>query len=442
MDKPAGNQDTKKTRKFTRRDFMKVAGATGVAAAAAGSTVSLFSCTKKAKELHVVAWSHFIKEADTLMKGELADDFKKATGVTLKYEAINANDLPARATAAVESGTGADIFQLQWNQPYLYAEGLEDHNALAEEVGTSKVYGWLRETSYVDGVYRGVPFYGVGNGNAYRKDYFEKVGASAPNTWNEYLAVGKKLKAMGKPVGQTLGHTFGDAPTFVYPLLWSFGGMEVDDQGKVAINSAGTKQACEFLKEFWNGACDPSGLAWDDSGNNRAFFAETIGATLNGASIYFVARYNPEKAPEGMAEKIGHFLNPEGPAGRYHTILPFSHCIAKYSKNKDAAKEFIRFIMSKEIYEKYILVQKGYGLGATPEWEDHPFWKEDAVVEPYRLNAKYGRNMGYAGAFNRKASEVQAKYIVVDLFARVAKGDTVDSSIAAAEKELKGIYEA
>ena len=442
MDKPAGNQGNKKTRKFTRRDFMKVAGATGVAAAAAGSSVSLFSCTKKAKELHVVAWSHFIPDADALMKGELADEFKKSTGVQLKYETINANDLPARATAAVESGTGADVFQLQWNHPYLYAEGLEDHNALAEEVGTEKDYDWLKEAAHVDGVYRGVPFYGIGNGNAYRKDYFEKAGVSVPNTWDEYLVAGKKLKAMGKPVGQTLGHTFGDAPTFVYPLLWSFGGAETDESGKVALNSSETRRACEFLKEFWNGACDPGGLAWDDSSNNRAFFAEQISATLNGASIYFVARYHPEKAPEGMADKIGHFLNPEGPSGRYHTILPFHHCITKYSKNKDAAKEFIKFIMSKEVYEKYILVQKGYGLGATPDWENHPFWKEDPVVEPYRLNAKYGRNMGYAGPYNRKASEVQAKYIIVDLFARVAKGDSVASSIAAAEKELKGIYEA
>jgi hypothetical protein len=36
---------------------------------------------------------------------------------------------------------------------------------------------------------------------------------------------------------------------------------------------------------------------------------------------------------------------------------------------------------------------------------------------------------------------VQAKYIIVDLFARVAKGDPPKSSIAEAEKELKNVYE-
>ena len=54
---------------------------------------------------------------------------------------------------------------------------------------------------------------------AYRKSWFDEVGsASFPETWEEYREVGKKLKAKGRPIGQTLGHTFGDAPTFSLSL--------------------------------------------------------------------------------------------------------------------------------------------------------------------------------------------------------------------------------
>jgi multiple sugar transport system substrate-binding protein len=302
-------------------------------------------------------------------------------------------------------------------------------------------YAFQQEAARVDGVFRGIPYYGIGGAVAYRKDIFAQIGVTkVPETMDEYLEVGAKLKDEGWPIGQSLGHTFGDAPGFSYPLLWSFGGQEVDESGKVAINSAATLRACEFLQAFWHKACDTSGLSWDDSSNNRAFFAETIGATLNGASIYFVARYNPEKAPPGLADKIGHFLLPKGPAGQYSTILPFTHAIANYSKQKDAAKDFIRFLMQKETYEKYILVQKGYGLGATPDWENHPFWQEDPAVEPYRLNAKNGRHFGWPGPYGRQAAEVQAKYIIVDLFARVSRGDAPKESIAQAEKELQQVY--
>lgn len=433
--------DTAGVSRMTRREFVKSARVAGFMATGAvlGAQAPAFA---QNQSVHVLAWRHFIKEADAMMHNELIPAFKKVTGVRVKYETINAKDLNARLTAAVESRSGPDIFQTIWNQPHLYAVGLEDHNALAEELGVAKQYAFQREAAYVDGVYRGIPYYGIGGAVAYRKDIFKDLGiAKVPATLDEYLEVGTTLKDNGWPVGQTLGHTFGDAPSFVYPLLWSFGGKEVDEDGKVAIDSKATLMACEYLKEFWDKCCDTSGLSWDDSSNNRAFFAETIGATLNGASIYFVARNNPEKVPPGLADKIGHFLFPKGPAGQYSIILPFTHAIASYSKQKGAARDFVRFLMDKKNYENYILVQKGYGLGATPDWENHPFWKADPTVEPYRLNAKHGRNFGYAGAYNRQASEVQAKYIIVDLFARVARGAPPKRSIAEAEKELKNVYE-
>ena len=50
---------------------------------------------------------------------------------------------------------------------------------------------------------------------AYRKSWFAEIGytdGKFPDTWEKYREVGKKLKAKGRPIGQTLGHTFGDAP--------------------------------------------------------------------------------------------------------------------------------------------------------------------------------------------------------------------------------------
>jgi hypothetical protein len=48
----------------------------------------------------------------------------------------------------------------------------------------------------------------------------------------EYHQVGKKLKANGHPIGQSLAHAYGDAPGFCYQLLWAFGGKEVETDGK------------------------------------------------------------------------------------------------------------------------------------------------------------------------------------------------------------------
>jgi multiple sugar transport system substrate-binding protein len=64
-----------------------------------------------------------------------------------------------------------------------------------------------------------MPWTIVGGMIAYRKSWFERSAPTEfPDTWEKYQEVGKKLKAKGRPIGQTLGHTFGDAPTFSYPF--------------------------------------------------------------------------------------------------------------------------------------------------------------------------------------------------------------------------------
>jgi multiple sugar transport system substrate-binding protein len=426
---------------LSRRALIKNAGMAGAAVATGLLPANKAPVLAQDRHLHILARQHFLPEADAFMRHQLIPDFQKAAGLRVTYETIQANDLSTRITAALEHRSGPDVFQMIWNQLHLYAAGLENLDDLGAELGVDTYYPCLQGVARVDGVLRGIPYYGIGNAVVYRKDVFEEIGIHAvPETLDDYLNTGAKLKAAGWPVGQTLGHAFGDATAFCYPLLWSFGGREVDEQGNVAINAKATLQACEFLRAFWHDACDPSGLTWDDASNNRALFAETIGATLNGSSIYFAARNHPEQAPPGLADKIAHFMLPRGPAGAYSTILPLTHVVARYSRQKDVAQAFIRYLMQKERYEPYILLQKGYALGATPDWEQHPFWHRDPAIEPFRLNLKHGRNFGWAGSYNRNASEALAKFIVVDLFARTVKGEDPGRVVQWAAAALKTIY--
>lgn len=440
------HQENTSVRGLSRRDFLKNTGK-GIAVTTGiswGLLEGKAPVIAQERTLHILEWSSFVKPAD-VVRDKQAAEFGKQAGAKVTVEHINANDLPARATAAVEGGTGPDIITLLNNYPQLYASGIDNHNDLIEEIekkANEEIYPFVKEAVLVNGEYKGVPYHFGGGANVYRKDIFQEVGVKVPETWDEYLEVGKKLKQFGMPVGQTLGHTFGDAPGFAYTLLWCFGGKEVDEKGKVAINSKETLQAVEFLKEFWFAACDEGGLAWDDTSNNRAFLAEAISCTLNGASIYFVARYNPEKAPSpDFADKLDHFLIPKGPHGRYHTAGPQSNCIMRYSKNKELARDYIRFIHEDKNYEEFLVTNHGYINGPLPKWQQHPMWEEDPAITIYRELPKYGRNYGYAGPYNRQSSEVLAKYIIVDLFAKVVKGDSPQSAIAWAEQELKNVYE-
>jgi multiple sugar transport system substrate-binding protein len=439
---------------MNRRYFLKLSGA---AAAVTGAGIEGILAARQAPawaqgtKLHIVRWNDFIPEADVELKRQ-APEASKALGAEVQFEFINANDLQPRITAAVQSGAGADIIQMLWNWPQLYQNALVDVSDVAEPIGKAQggYYDVFTSTAKVGGKWLAVPHGTGGNAVAYRRSWHNEIGAKEfPKTWDEWREVGKKLKAKGKPVGQALGHSFGDPPTFAYPLLWDFGGAEVDKTGKkVVINSKGALESVKFLQAFWKDACDEGGAAWDDTNNNRAFLAGEISGTLNGASIYIVAKRQQDKMKDDKGEPLFRDIEhaallPKGPAGQFALYGAFQHSIMKYSKNQKLAKDFLKWLHQDANYGKWFEVNEGYSVGATRKWEDHPMWaKVDKPLRVFRQAARQTRMLGFPGPATAKATESYTKYIIVDMYAKAVTGTKAEDAVKWAETELKKIYEA
>jgi multiple sugar transport system substrate-binding protein len=432
-----------------RRTFIKAVGA-GVAATGIEGILTAHRAPAFAQgtTIHIVRWNDFVPAADEIWRKEYVPVAAKSLGIKLNVETINANDIPARATAAIQSGNGPDIIMLLNNYPHLYAESGVDVSDIAEEVGKAQggIYALPQALCKVGSRWAAMPWSTVPALIAYRKSWFEEVGAKGfPTTWDQYREVGKKLKAAKRPIGQTLGHTFGDAPTFTYPLMWSYGGQEIDKAGKVILASKQTIESVNFMAAFWKDAHDEGGLAWDDTNNNRAFLSGEISSTLNGASIYVAAvrggdKFKTEKGAP-LHTDILHASLPKGPAGEapYHTA--FTHMVMKYSKNQKAAKDFLRWAHTRENYDKWFVVQKGFAIAPTRDWEKHPMWKEDPVMLPFSKASLTGRAMGYAGEPGKKAAEVWNKYIITDMYAQVCQGKMkAEDSVKWAAGELRKVY--
>src|SRR3989475_7871745 len=62
----------------------------------------------------------------------------KALGAEVTLERINANDLQARITAAISSGSGPDIIHVLKNWPHLYEKSLVDVSYVAEATGKAQ----------------------------------------------------------------------------------------------------------------------------------------------------------------------------------------------------------------------------------------------------------------------------------------------------------------
>src|SRR5262245_26352137 len=219
-----------------RRDFLK-AGIAGILVARQAPAFAQQST------VHWIKWNDFVAASDELLRKSMLPEAMKALGMKINLETVNGNDLQPRVTSAIQSGTGPDVFMLFNNHPHIYSASAVDVSDVAEAIGKAQggYYNVAQANTTVGKNVVSVPWAVIGAMIAYRKSWLEEVGFSKfPETWEQYHDAGKKLKAKGRPLGQTLGHTFGDAPTFSYPYLWSWGGMEVDEKGKVVLDSKET----------------------------------------------------------------------------------------------------------------------------------------------------------------------------------------------------------
>jgi multiple sugar transport system substrate-binding protein len=440
--------------RFDRRRFIKLSGGGSIAATMGGMAGILASgrapALAQTTTIHWLRWNDFVPASDQLLRKEIAGECEKTLGVKLNVETINGNEIQARVTSAIQSGSGPDIVCVLNNWAQLYGESITDVSDIAEEVG--KAQGGFYETSktvaYDGKKWIAVPWSIVGLQIAYRKSWFAEIGYTGdkfPQTWEEYREAGKKLKARNRPIGQTLGHTFGDAPAFAYPYLWSWGGKEVEADGKtVVLNSPATVESVKFMVAFWKDAHDEGGLAWDDTNNNRAFLSGTCCATLNGASIYIEALRKPDsyKSETGtqLKDDILHAPLPKGRGGQFSYHVPFSNMLMGYSKNRDAGRKFLRWIHSREVFDKWFVSQKGFSVGPTTEWESHKLWNDDPIMLPYKQAARTGRFAGYEGPSTRKAAEVVSKYIIVDMYAKAVQGMPAEEAVKWAHSELVRTY--
>ncbi len=444
MAKKASNK-----RGMTRRDFVKMAGIAGMAAAATGIEGILVSrqapVYAQERSLHFLLWKNFSPPANVeiLRQGE---EWGKQSKVKVKIEQINANDIPARAAAAIESKQGPDIIQFFHNWQNQYGNSLVNVTEICTAL-ESKYGGYIdycKAHAMLDGRFNAVPHTVVPNIYVVRASYMKAAGTTNwPKTWEELRREGKKWKAKGHPIGQTVGHTFGDAVDFTYPYLWSFGVAERDEKGRVVIASKETLEALKFFKALWEDAMDPAGAGWDDSSNNRSFLSGAITATNNAPSIYLTATNQVilDEKDLPLVNDILHLPNPAGPAGVFHYHYSQQLAIPKYSKNVETAKEFIRWLLEKEQFTKYLRRGQAYQAGALKDYMKDAMWDMFPALKPYRDHLLEGRSVGWKGSADGNAARVVQNYVLIDMLANLATGKmTPEESLKWGEGQLKSIY--
>lgn len=413
--------------------------AAGSPAAAATKAPAVPAGTKLTMTVRAV----FVPASNDLL-AEQVKKWAQMNNAEATLEVVSLNDLQAKGATAAETGAGPDIIQLWVNAPHQFAERLADLDDVAEALG-KKYGGWhsvSQEGVVSGGHWKALPHFYSAHAINYREDFFKAAGiAKIPETWEELLAAGKKLKeAKQPPLGFALGHAVGDGNNFLYSLLWAYGGAEVDKDGKTVIfNSPETLRAVEFVKQLYAEAMTPDVTSWDDSSNNRAFIAGQVSATNNAASIYASA----EKDAPDVYKNMNHFAYPAGPAGKAQYLELHSLGVMKYSKNLAAAKDLLAYLFDEAQYGPWLASGKTAAMPLLKDFDGRPDmpWNKDPKLAAFKGMGAIGRLPGWKGPSTAKAAEAFAKFIVIDAFAQAATGQKSPAdAVKWGENELKQVY--
>jgi multiple sugar transport system substrate-binding protein len=221
-----------------------------------------------------------------------------------------------------------------------------------------------------------------------------------------------------------------------YAILWAYGASTVDKEQRVIINSPGTRQAMDYVKDLYQSCESDEVLSWDDASNNQAFLGGNYSWVHNAVSIYYVAK---EKVPD-IAKVTSHTVSPAGPGGEHGVAVPINYGVWQFAQEKELAKQFLQYLMDPQRLEDNFHATLTYNA-PTYRLGDRFDWGRDPKTGMLKDYAKTGHLIGWPGASDRKAEQARAEWIVPNMFTYYATGQkSLDEAIAWAEGELRRVY--
>src|SRR5499427_1902607 len=431
---------------LTRRDVLQRAGtATALATTASWWLVRL---AHAARDKKLVVWigTALAPQVDKILQ-EQCYAYAKQAGIKeneFDYSIMGAGQMLPKLVAALEAGNPPDIALIGPSLAALYrSQGhLLEVTDIVEKM--QKVPGGLYEASLKDVMYKGKSYAVPQSVSPWplvtRLDLLEAAKIEPPKTWEEFIEVCKKLQKPPKLTGY--GMCLGlqsDTDNNAMNMIWCYGGKLVEADNKtVALHSKGTVQAVQLIADMFNKhKIIPKGaIAWDNTGNNKAYQSRQVIFVLNPTSIYA----HLAESDKELYNVTGLMPLPAGPAGAVEELTTAEWLLFKKNPYPEVAKGLAEYWMAPENLR--VMIEEGDGRWGPPfkNMYDSKFWKRP-VFQHWRGMLERGRQFPAPGAMKPAAGEVLATYVIGRMMHRVlVESWNVEKAVVEAHKKVQDIY--
>ncbi len=278
-----------------------------------------------------------------------------------------------------------------------------------------------------DGKIYGLPLRSFNEFVYYKKSIFKELKLEIPQTWEQFIKVCTTIKESGKYTPIAMG---AKDVWPVYPFNEFMPHLVANDE-KILSNIAkqdepfskggGFYDAYSMINDLYSADVmgpDPLGVGCDQS--------QQVFESNQAAMIVLGQWYLPNYiAHVGNTDDLGFFSLPvvkEGEKNRVMTMADNFLTINKNSKNLDAAKEFITWSFSNDVYKGYLEATMNNSTveGVT---NDNPLFKE------YRENSNAESFLFYPGNSDYSDLVNQTKLDTKSIGQRMLSGEKYDSML-------------
>ncbi len=279
---------------------------------------------------------------------DLLAEFTEETGIKVVINEVSWDDIRDKIAIAASGGAAAaDVVEVDWSWvgEFYDADWLEPLELTEEETADMPTL----ETFTVDGKVLAVPY-----ANDYRLSYYntkqyEEAGIEGePNTWDDVYEHAKKLKEAGVteyPFAIPL-NAEESATTSLIWLAYTMNGVVFNDDG--TLNKDSVLAALEYEKKMLDeGLIDPA----DKTSSGMDAYRRVLSgdASFMTGPTSFVARSNNEEECSVIGEIMPILVPGKTDKSEKTMALPEAIGVTKFSENKEAATEFVKWYTSPEI---------------------------------------------------------------------------------------------
>ncbi|MFE0759071.1 ABC transporter substrate-binding protein [Inquilinus sp. NPDC058860] len=372
-----------------------------------------------------------------------AEAWAKQSGNTVsinKMPAVWDDAVPLYQQMLAAKSTDVDVLVIDVIWMGMLKNHLLDLGAMVPKEEVAAHFPTTIDAATIDGHLLALPWYMDTGLIFYRKDLLEKYGKPVPKTWAELTETAKAVQDGERKAGDA------DMWGFVWQgksyegltcdaIEWvasTGGGTIIDAKGDVTIDNPKAAQALT-LAHGWIDTISPQGVLGYDEESSRAVFESGKAVFLRNWPYVWGTS---QAAGGALVGKVGVAALPVGAQGEKSSgcLGPAYLGVSKYSENKEAAVELIRY-MTGAADQKRRAIQGAYNPTVTALYEDPevlaklPFLKDTQAA----FADSIARPSAATGASYNRVSQAFSKSV----HAVLTGDEQPDAAVAALAKELE-----